>query len=178
MREINDGKLEETVREINNLGNDSFRRRAKKALKILEAVGYWGMLFPEYQRAFVEKTSPILNWREKDLTIRNAVYFGLGLSVLRYAAGEGAGLIPNLDFIENTQDYFISQVASIFGTTAKNILQGYSIFDITQSLGRIAYSQITGKAIASLCLRGALFNAGHFVATSLKGKKKSPAKSL
>jgi len=123
------------------------------------------MLLPEYQRAFAEETSPILNWKERDLTIRNAVYFGLGLSALKYLGGEGAGLIPDLDIVENTKYYFISWIADFSGTTVKNLLQGYAAFDTAQSLGRIIYSQRTGKAAVSFCLRGAFFNAGHFASS-------------
>jgi len=158
-------QLEDIVKGINDSEKSSLRDRVKKISYIPLAVYYGGILRRKYQKEFAER----INWKEKNLTISNALFFGLGGSLLYYFGGDGAiGFFENLDVIESIENYIILGVADFLGVASKNILYSYIGFNTVQNLFRIGYSQTTGKSMASLSFIGAIANTGHMSAVYLR----------
>jgi hypothetical protein len=163
--EKDEGGLEEIVNGINN-SDLSLSGKIKRMTYVPLAVAYAGLLKQEYQKAFARK----IGWKEKNLTISNATFFGLGSSVLFYFLGEGASSLGNSGYIQDLNNAAVSWTANLFGTTSKTILHAHAYFDGIQSLFRIGYSYLTEKAIASFSLSGAIGNIAQYTLISLKKK--------
>lgn len=71
------GRLEGIVKKANDRTDNSLRGRAIRAFYKFYAVDIGGALLPKYQRQTAEK----LRWKEKNLTIANALIFGIGTSL-------------------------------------------------------------------------------------------------
>jgi hypothetical protein len=79
----------------------------KKIFWFIPAVYYGGVLRERYQKWFAKK----LHWREKNLTVCNALIFGLITSVLYFYFGTKA-----LGFLSG---YLVSGIAAVFNMTFK-----------------------------------------------------------
>jgi len=172
MRIDEENRLENIARRVNEQGNSSLTDRIKRISYIPLAVYYGGVLRREYQKGFAEKIS----WKEKNLTISNALIFGLGASAVYYSGAETVFSFENIQFLKNLKHDIVSEIATFLGTTSKNVLYGYAWFNLMQSCFRVAYAQITRKLIASFCVSSVFLNAAHSRVSRLlkKRKAKSP----
>ena len=163
--ETGESKLEKIVNGINN--SDLFLSgRIKRMAYIPFAIIYGGVLRQDYQRKFAEK----INWKEKNLTISNAIFLGLGKSFLYYLIGKEAYSFGNSEYIQNLNNAVVLGTASLIGITSKTLLHTHAYLDTLQSLFRIGYSCLTEKAIASFSLSGAACNTIH-ASVSFASKK-------
>ena len=164
-----ESRLEKIVNGINN-SDLSLSGKIKRMAYIPFVITYGGVLKQHYQREFAKK----INWKEKNLTISNAVFLGLGTSFLFYFIGKEAYSFGNSEYIQNLNNAAVSWTASLLGITSKTLLHTHAYLDGLQSLFRIGYSYSTGKAIASFSLSGAVFNtiqaSVSFVSKKVHGK--------
>ncbi|HEB46929.1 MAG TPA: hypothetical protein ENI22_00480 [Candidatus Pacearchaeota archaeon] len=114
-------KTRERIKSVNGDMDSKFL----KILYLAAIVNVGGSLLRRFQKKFAED----LGWREKDLTTRNAAIFGIAVPTVYLAI-----------------NYFVGDVA---GETVQDVAYTYPVLNYLQSSFRIAYSQITGKAIGA-----------------------------
>jgi hypothetical protein len=134
MESETESKLETMALEINGVKHDSLLKQTKKIPHLVYVLDVGGSLVRRYQA----KIAKNMDWEEKNLTIANAIIFGLGSSTLHL-----------------TGAYFFGDEVR---DSARHTFYYYQSFNIVQSLFRIAYSQRTGKAIGSISMFGLFFN--------------------
>lgn len=122
----------------------------KKLFWFIPAIYYGGVLRERYQKWFAKK----MHWREKNLTVCNALTFGLATSVLYFYFGYQA--------LGALSSYLVSGIAAVFHMTFKGAFYFYVWFNLFQNLGRVVYAEKTGKGIVSFSAMGAMLNIVHW----------------
>jgi hypothetical protein len=166
---VGESGLEQIIAEVSHHNSKGSWSVKKKLLLYAPFIFYAGMLKRTHQKRYAER----IGWKEKNLTLANAFLFGLGMSALKYSGAETVGIMENSEFFSNISDRSISYMANLLGTTSKNFLYGYSMFDAVQSIFRIGYSQMTDKAIASFCIPGLFANLGQSSVSYFVRKRKA-----
>ena len=162
-----DSKLEKIANGINNSDKTTLGG-IKRVLYIPVAVYFGGAPRRKYQKKFADK----IGWKEKNLTIANAIIFGIGGSLEYYLGGMATrGFFDDQAFIKNLESNFFSGFGDAFGVSAQAFFYTLATFDLLQSIGRVVYSQLTGKAIVSISLLGAVTNAGNYTYNFIKKRQ-------
>jgi len=147
-------------RELNKIasGIKNTHNFIKKILWFLLAIYYGGVLKEKYQKWFAEK----IRWQPKNLTITNALIFGIGGSLLYFFGREEVS-----NFLLRV---LASEVAEWLNLTIKSVLDFYTSYNFLQQIVRIFYAQSTSRAIASFNSLGAVANFVHWLGVLFKRK--------
>ncbi len=113
---------------------------------------YGGSLRAKYQIWFAKK----IKFKPKNLTILNSLTFSFIGGVLYFSSRGHVDLFAS--------KYLVSWLSEVFNLAFRNVLGGYVVYNILQSLFRIIYAETTKKAISSFNLLGASANLIHWVA--------------
>jgi hypothetical protein len=132
-------RLDKKIEQVKEIRVNSLKNALVKAWDFGYVLRVGGALMRRYQKPLSER----LGWKEKDLTIRSAVYMSI-LPALVYAT-------LNQNFGDNISESF-----------QKNfyLLPTWSIF---QALFRITYSQITKRAIGSISIENLIGSSTYFM---------------
>lgn len=142
-------KLEELVNGFNGSQNI-----IRKSWNYLWASYYGGSLPHKYQEDFAEKISS----NPRILTTLNALVFGAAYSALYHYLGEGGG-------------YLVSLLSDKLDIAPKILGDSFALFDISQSLFRLIYANITKKGIISISPAGFLATGSYALYKEIKSKK-------
>lgn len=138
-------RLEEIVKKANDGADNSLRGRTKRAFYKFYAVDVGGALLPKYQRQIAGK----LGWEEKNLTVANALIFGVGTSLLHSLMIHfGIGEVD-----KSLEDSFYL----------------YPQLNALQSMLRFGYAQITNRSCPSISLIS-LVNIPYVVSDLVKSR--------
>ena len=143
-------KIDNSIDQFNGIKHyNSLTNKIKKAAYWFYIVDVGGTLLPRYQRRFTEK----LGWQEKNLTLTNATFCGIGPSLLYFGG-----------------NYLFGD--DLAGKTAQDIFYSYPTFMFGQSVVRTVLTQITKKPIAAISAIGFFGNVGYAIADFVQKKKK------
>lgn len=140
-------KVEKSIEKTKDVGDGSLIGKIGRVIHLGYAIDVGGALLPKYQKRFAS----MLDWEEKNITIANALIFGLGTSLWHFG---GIYLFGNE-----------------MNDSIQNGLYNYPRFNVLQSIVRMGYSQATGKSCPSIGLMS-LINIPYMVSDLVKSRRK------
>ena len=146
-------RLEGIVEKANDKADNSLKGKTKRAFYKFYAVDIGGALLPRYQRPTAER----LGWKEKNLTIANALIFGIGTS-----------LVHSL------------MIHFGIGEVDKSLEDSFYIYpqlNTLQSILRFGYAQLTNRSCPSVGLVS-LVNIPYFVSELVKSRRSKNQKPV